>query len=183
MAASVRITRLPLDWTMFLWQMVSLFLFLLACWRLSAQCTPDPRARWAGVALLAVLLTLPVAGTALYIMDQYMNPRNLVAFAAVFAVVRVLETRYLQAALFLIFAAVIHPLMSVFAIFYCLLLMAPSKLSGSRQVLASLLPWGTLFQSSSIAYHQVAQSHAYDYLLRWRWFEWLGIFAPIAILG
>jgi hypothetical protein len=182
MAASVRITHLPLDWTMFLWQMVSIFLFLLACWRLSAKCSPDPRARWAGVALLAVLLTLPVAGTALYIMDQYMNPRNLVAFATVFAVVRVLEKKYLQAALFLIFAAVIHPLMAVFAIFYCLLLIAPWKLPGSREVLASLLPWGALFQSSS-AYHQVALSHSYDYLLRWRWFEWLGIFAPIAILG
>jgi len=108
MAASVRITHLPLDWAMLLWQTVSVFLFLLACWRLSAKCSSDPRARWAGVALLAVLLTLPVAGTALYIMDQYMNPRNLVAFATVFAVVRVLERRYLQAALFLIFAAVMH---------------------------------------------------------------------------
>jgi hypothetical protein len=29
---------------MFLWQMVSVFLFLLACWRLSAKCSPDPRA-------------------------------------------------------------------------------------------------------------------------------------------
>jgi hypothetical protein len=141
MAASVRITHLPLDWTMFLWQMVSLFLFLLACWRLSAKCTPDARARWAGVALLAVLLTLPVAGTALYIMDQYMNPRNLVAFAAVFAVVRVLERRYLQAALFLIFVAVIHPLMSVFAIFYCLLLMAPWKLSGPQNRWAQSFLW------------------------------------------
>jgi len=129
-----------------------------------------------------VLLTLPVAGTALYIMDQYMNPRNLVAFATVFAVTRVLEKRYLQAALFLTFAAAIHPLMAVFAIFYCLLLIAPWNLSGSREVLASLLPWGALFQSSS-AYHQVALSHSYDYLLRWRWFEWLGIFGPIVILG
>ena len=104
MAASVRVTHLPLDWAMLLWQMDSVFLFLLACWRLSAKCSSDPRARWAGVALLAVLLTLPVAGTALYIMDQDMNPRNLVAFATVFAVVRVLERRYLQAALFLILA-------------------------------------------------------------------------------
>jgi hypothetical protein len=183
MAASVRITHLPLDWAMLLWQTVSVFLFLLACWRLSAKCSSDPRARWAGVALLAVLLTLPVAGTALYIMDQYMNPRNLVAFATVFAVVRVLERRYLQAALFLIFAAVMHPLMAVFAISYCLLLIAPWKLPGSGEVLASLLPWGTIFQPSSNAYHQVAQSHSYDYLLCWRWFEWLGIFAPIAILG
>ena len=64
--------------------------------------TSLPSASW--VALVAALLTLPVAGTALYVMDQYLNPRNLAAFAGVFAVVRVLEKKFLRALACLIFA-------------------------------------------------------------------------------
>jgi len=36
-------------------------------------------------------LSIPVAGTALYIMDQYLNPRNLAAFAGIFMLARTLE--------------------------------------------------------------------------------------------
>jgi hypothetical protein len=46
--------------------------------------------------LIAALLTTPVAGTALYIMDQYLNPRNFAAFASVFAVARILDKKYLD---------------------------------------------------------------------------------------
>ena len=73
-AASVRVTHLPLEVALFLWQVLSIFLLLLAGWELSSRCFTDTRARWAGVGLLAALLTLPVAGTGLYILDQYLNP-------------------------------------------------------------------------------------------------------------
>ena len=66
------------------------------------------------MSLIAALLTIPVAGTALYIMDQYLNPRNLAAFAAVFAVARILEKKYLRALAWIAFAASVHPLMWVF---------------------------------------------------------------------
>ena len=66
--------------------LASVFLLLAACWDLSGKCFADPKARRGGVTLIAALLTLPVAGAALYIMDQYVNPRNLVAFALIFAV-------------------------------------------------------------------------------------------------
>src|SRR5579862_766537 len=103
-ASSVRFTQLPLATMLFVWQTAALFLFLLACWVLSGQCFPDRNARWAGVTLVAALLTLPVAGTALYLMDEYINPRNLTAFAAIFAITAVLQKKYLRAALFLLFA-------------------------------------------------------------------------------
>ncbi len=181
-AASIRVTHLPFDLVLFLWQLLSIFLLLLACWELTGKCFSDPKARWAGVALVPVLLTLPVAGTGLYILDQYLNPRNLTAFAAIFAVVRVLDKKYLQAALFLVFAAVLHPLMSVFALSYCVLLVLMEKFDPSFAALACLLPFGITFGPPSQAYHQVALSHSYFYLTRWEWYEWLGAAAPIAIL-
>jgi len=181
-AASVRITHLPLDVVLFLWQLTSIFLLLLACRRLIGNCFQDERARWAGVALIAALLTLPVAGTALYIIDQYVNPRNLVACATIFAIVGVIENKYFQAGLFLVFAAALHPLMSVFAFSYCVVLLCINEFDRRSAGLACLLPFGISFEPPSAAYHQVALTHSYFYLLQWRWYEWLGAIAPIPIL-
>ena len=182
LAALVRITHLPLEPLLFLVHLASIFLLLLACWELSGHCFVALRARWAGVALIASLLTLPVAGTALYIMDQYVNPRNLTAFALIFSIAKVLDRKYLQAAPFLIFAAAIHPFMSVFALFFCCLLIGMERFSLRFGSFASILPFGAIFELPSKAYHQVALSHPNHYLLRWQWYEWLGIVAPLGVL-
>ena len=93
---SIRVTHLPLEAAIFLWHVASIFLLLTACWQLSGLLFPGRRsARWCGVCLVAALFTIPVAGTALYLMDQYLNPRNLAAFAGIFAVTRMLEKKYL----------------------------------------------------------------------------------------
>jgi hypothetical protein len=181
-AASVRMSHLSLDVVLFFWQLTSIFLFLLACWQLIRKCFHDEPARWAGVTLIAALLTLPVAGTALYIMDQYVNPRNLVACAAIFAIVRVIDEKYFQAALFLVVAAAIHPLMSVFAFSYCVVLLCIKAFGRRSAGLACILPFGISFDPPPAAYHQVALEHPYFYLLQWHWYEWLGAIAPIPIL-
>jgi len=181
-AASIRLSHLPLDTVLFCWQFTSIFLLLLACLALIRRCFPDSKARWAGAAFVAALLTLPVAGTALYIMDQYINPRNLVAFAIIFAIVKVIDGKYIQAGLFLAFAAAIHPLMSVFAFSYCAVLVCMKQFDRRFAALACLLPFGLSFEPPSQAYHQVALSHSYFYLLRWQWYEWLGVLAPMLLL-
>jgi hypothetical protein len=181
-AASVRTSHLPLDVVLFFWQLTSIFVLLLACWQLIGKCFPDERARWAGVALIAALLTLPVAGTALYILDQYVNPRNLVACVAVFAIVKVIDKKYFQAAWFLVLAAAIHPLMAVFAFSYCVVLVWITEFDRPSAGLACLLPFGISFEPPPAAYHQAALAHPYFYLLQWRWYEWLGAIAPIPIL-
>ena len=181
-AASVRVSHLPLDVVLFFWQVASIFLLLLACWQLTGKCFTSQSARWAGVATVAALFTLPVAGTSLYIMDQYINPRNLVAFAAIFAIVKVLDRKFLQAGLFLLFAAAIHPLMSVFVLSYCALLLLVEAFDRRSASLVCLLPFGLSFGTPSPAYHQVALSHSYHYFLRWHWYEWLGAIAPLALL-
>jgi hypothetical protein len=181
-AASVRLSHLPLEVVLLFWQVTSIFLLLLACWQLSGQCFADRKARWAGVALVAALLTLPVAGTALYIMDEYINPRNLTAFAAIFAVAKVIDKKYLQAGAFLVFAGAIHPLMSVFVLAYCVVLLCIEKFDQRFASLGLLLPFGISFGPPSQAYHQVALSHSYFYLLQWHWYEWLGVVAPMALL-
>ncbi|GAC1432510.1 MAG: hypothetical protein NVS1B11_08590 [Terriglobales bacterium] len=181
-AASARVTHLSLGVVLLLWQLGSIFLLLLACWELSGKCFRDSRARWAGVSLIAALLTLPVAGTALYILDQYTNPRNLAAFAGIFAINSVLEKKYVQTGLWLAGAFLVHPLMPVFVLSYCALLIFMRNNRSSSLKFGMLLPLGLSFDPPSPAFHEAIKSHSYFLLLHWGWYEWLGAIAPIALL-
>ena len=180
-AASVRVTHLPFVYVLFFWQLLSIFLLLFGCFELARKCLSRRTACYAGTALVAALLTLPIAGTALYIMDQYLNPRNLAAFAGILAIVFLLDRKYVTTALLLLFGTVIHPLMTAFAVFFCMLLLCVERFQSHRVMAASLLPLGFLGLPSN-AYHQAAMTHSYHYLTLWHWYEWLGVVGPIVIL-
>jgi hypothetical protein len=185
-AFSLRVTHLPMEAGLFLWQMASIFLLLLACWELSCLFFPSARARWGGVCLVAALLTIPVSGTALYVMDQYLNPRNLAAFAGVFALARLLEKKYVKALLWLVFAACMHPLMWVFPFSFCVLLPVLDRFGShwksiNRAGFAGLLLGMPLAPVASPAYHEAAKTHGYHYIQNWQWYELLGIVAPLVL--
>jgi hypothetical protein len=180
-AASVRISHLSLPWAAFVWHVLSIFLMLAATWRLASAFFATDSARWGATALMATLLTLPVAGTALYIMDQYLNPRNLAAFAGVFAVAKLLHRRYVLALFWLAFAAAVHPLMGGFAIGFCILLIVLPRLPLQSLGFAALLPFGLTLEPPPSAYHEVALRQPYFYLQNWAWYEWLGIVGPVLL--
>jgi hypothetical protein len=181
-AASVRLTHIPFDYAIFIWYLASIFLLLLACWEFSGVCFGTTRARWGAVALIASLLTLPVAGTALYLMDQYLNPRNLAAFAAVFAVTRVLEKKYARAAAWIIFAAAVHPLMAAFAVAFCAVLIFIETLQKPALAMAAVFPFSNSFATPSPAYREAMRFHISHFLPQWQWYEWVGLIAPFAVL-
>jgi hypothetical protein len=192
-AFSFRVTHVPFEVGLLAWHVASIFLVLLACWQLSGILFSSPRARWGSVCLIAGLLTIPVAGTALYIVDQYLNPRNLAAFAAVFAVARLLENKYIWALAWLAFAASMHPLMWVFPASFCALWIVLEKLKGgvrgtpSPGRSAASLTCFVLFSiplapQVSEAYHEASKLHGFHYIQRWEWYEIVGIFAPLALL-
>jgi len=186
-AFSLRFTHLPVDVGLFLWHVSSIFLLLLACWELSKLCFSNSSARWGGVCLIAALLTLPIAGTALYIMDQYLNPRNLAAFAGIFMLIRTLEKKYVRALLWLAFAVCMHPLMWVFPFSFCILLLVTERLEKhwSRPkppaTGAAAFLWMPLAPVASSAYHEAAKHHPYHYIQNWAWYELVGIAAPLAL--
>jgi hypothetical protein len=190
-AASVRFSHIPLDWALLIWQCFSIFLLLLACWHLGRLAFRNPVARWGGVLLVMSLLTLPVAGTALYIMDEYVTPRSLSAPAVLFIVVNVIERRFVRALAWAAFTAVIHPLMVVFGAGYAAIYLlvncwmgtpAQSKVERAAVPIAALIPFG-LFPPVTDAYRQALNSRPYFFLLRWHWYEWLGIFGPLALFA
>ena len=180
-AASVRLSHLPLDYAMLLWQLLAVFLLLLACWRIGRLCFTSQRAIWGGVAMVAALLTIPVAGTSLYIMDQYLNTRSLSTPMILLAIVNVVEHKWARGLMWIVLTGLIHPLMVVFGAAYIFFLVwAERKQTVAALAAFALLPLG-LFPPVTEAYRRILETREYFFLLRWEWYEWLGIFAPLAL--
>jgi hypothetical protein len=183
-AASVRISHLSFDTTVFTWYLISIFLTLLACWEWAGECFRESEARLAGVALIAALLTLPVAGTSLYISDQYLTPRSLALFALLFATLNAWRGRYVRFLAWSVFAILIHPLMAIFGISLGLLLFLTKHLrmtSTTRKTAVAVSAALSLFPVSSPAYQEALHTRSYFFLTHWQWYEWLGIFGPLAL--
>ena len=192
-AVSLRVTHLPFEAGLLAWHAASIFLLLLACWQLSGILFVSSKSRWGAVCLIAGLLTIPVAGTALYIVDQYLNPRNLVAFAAVFSVAGILEKKRFRALAWLAFAASVHPLMWMFPFSFCALWIVLERIersAGAAKALSKGMTLSACFvlmalpftHPASPAYHEALKRRAYFYIQEWRWYEWLGILAPLVAL-
>src|ERR1700680_2810583 len=115
-ALSVRLTHLPLAWTVLLWQCAAIFLLLHGCWRISRRCFIEPAAQWASVTTIATLLTLPLPGIAISLADQYLHPRTLATAAILAAIVAVIDRRPWLAGILLAIAFVIHAIMASFGI-------------------------------------------------------------------
>jgi hypothetical protein len=133
MAGFIRVTRIPVPWAELLWQLLSLYTILWAGHSIAQKLFPERRARWAGIALLGAMFTLPVAGTALIIADQHLHPRNIATAAILLAVDRILGRKTRIAVGLLLVALVIHPIMAAFGISFCLFLML---------VFSDRFPWG-----------------------------------------
>jgi hypothetical protein len=180
-AGSIRLTHLPLGVTILLWQFLSVFLLLWGCLRVGRRVFVESHAQWAAVALVAALLTLPVAGTALYLDDQYLHPRALATAAILAAVVAVLDRRPVTAGFLLLLASLIHPLMGAFGISFCVFLSWRAA-KPSLSLVSAVLPLGWIFQPTSPSWHQAADTRDYYFLSRWQWYEWLGVFGPLLLL-
>ena len=180
-ADSVKLSHLPLGWMLLLWQFASILLILWAVREISRRCFPEPHGQWSPVTMVAALLTLPVPATGLYIVDQQLHPRALATGLIVAAVVATLDRRRVRAGILLVLAALIHPLMASFGISFCIFLWVRAESSVSLAAALSL-PMGWIFEPTSQAWEQAANTHDYYFLSRAHWYEWLGIFAPFFIL-
>ncbi|HST12925.1 MAG TPA: hypothetical protein VLL05_21280 [Terriglobales bacterium] len=187
-ATSVRLTHLPVGWVIFAWHYVAIYLVLLGSWRLSRRCFPEEYAQWASTALVAALLTLPVAGIALYIVDQNLHPRALATAAILAAIVATLDRKFTQSIVMLVLAALFHPIMASFGISFCIFLawreprLSTKPTSATLPMIFALTPLGWIFEPTSAAWRVAANTRDYYFLGRWEWYDWLGVVAPLGIL-
>jgi len=176
-AWSIRISHLPPAIMMLLWHLLTIFALLYACFRIARLCFTESHAVWCGVALLASLLTLPIAGTALYIMDQYVTTRSFSTAASMLALACILERRYVAAGAWTVFTIAIHPLMSLFLLVLAGMLVLSQLARKPASALLAILPL-TMFPPVSASYRLVIDSHPYFLLTNWAWYEVLGMLAP-----
>jgi hypothetical protein len=179
-AGSARMTHVPISVVILAWHFLAIFLVLWGCLRISRRCFEEPWAQWASVTLVAVLLTLPVAGSGLYLVDQNLHPRALATAAILAAIVATLDRKYVLAGVLLAGAATIHPIMASFGISFCVFLgwRQPQPVLGTL----ALAPLGWIFEPTSSAWRAAAETRDYYFLARWQWYEWLGVVAPFAVL-
>ncbi len=180
-AWSVRLTHLPVAWDILIWQFAAIFLILWGCHSIASRCFREAPARWAAVALVAALLTIPVSGIGITLADQYLHPRALATAAILGAIVATLDRRAVLAGCLLALAAAIHVIMASFGISLCLFL-AWKRRPRNAVAVAALLPIGWVFEPSSPAWRQAAATRTFYFPLRWEWYEWLGVLAPLILL-
>ncbi|MGB0064681.1 MAG: hypothetical protein WBP85_09570 [Terracidiphilus sp.] len=189
MAHFVRWTRMPLAWAELFWQLAALFLILWASKKILDLLFFQSSARWAGVALVGAMFTLPVSGSALYMADQHLHPRNLATALILLAVWRILADRRWQAVPLLLAASLLHPLMAAFGISFCVFLalvtrglhrMRPRAM---RSSVFAIMPLGWVFESGGPAWRTAIDARPYLYLYKWTWYEWLGALAPLLFIA
>lgn len=188
MAALVRATHVPLEWMELAVQFLALFGILWGAFEIARRLFPEPRAHWAGVALLALMFTLPVAGTALYIADQYLHPRNIATALILLGLSRVLARRFVWALVLLVAALAIHPIMGAFGISLGAITAAVqgdwfSAVGGDRRfaVVMAGATLGWIFEPPSATWRQALETRDYYFLSRWTWYEWVGAIAPLVL--
>ena len=193
MAALVRFTHMPLPWALLFAQVLSIWLFLAACRQLASRLFSSASARTCAVLLAAACCALPVAGTALVLMDPYVTARSFSTPLSLFAVTACLDRRWLRTALLLVLAAAFHPLMAIYAGAFVVLcgLTASGRLRTALALCAAaLVACGAAFTYAhrlpiDPAYRQAVllPPRSFLFLARWRWYEDLGLALPLLLFA
>lgn len=189
---SVRWLHLPLQWAVLLFHIMGVFLLLLGGHLLARLCFANVGAQWAATLMLACVISTPVAGTALSIMDPYLTARTLSTPLTVLALSAFLARRPMLAVTLVCATALLHPLMAVFsaAMLILLALSAPER-KPAREEQPITATAGFLLSFPAVLHFGAAQEpyrqtlYSRDFLFAWSWSlaEWMGVILPIAIFG
>ncbi len=208
MAELVRATHAGLGTVLLAVHLASYWVTLFAAWLLAARCYESRAARGGAVTLLAVWMTLPIAGTSLMLMDPYVTARSLSTPCALLALVGAMEflrPRFgaedgerrwhglVICCAALAGACAMHPLMGAYALGPVIVMGV--LLAESRVVRV----WGTVglgltavamaggmqlaAAPESGAYQRIMLTRDYWFLSEWHWYEWIGLAAPLMILA
>jgi hypothetical protein len=195
LASFARYTHISLPVSALLWQLASILLIVLACRSISMRLFAERHAQWAGVAMVSAMFTLPVSGTAIYLLDQHLHPRNIAAALILLAVSRVMARKHLQALTWLAASFLMHPIMAAMGLSFCCILavtwsdrvhqwIEERRIARHRAPVsvAALLPqW--IFDKPNPLWKKALDTRTYYYLYKWTWYEWLGAFGPIVLFG
>jgi len=186
-AAFIRTTGMSVAAAELLIQAASILLIIAACRAIARRLFASKTAQWAGVAMVAAMLTLPVAGSALNMADQHLHPRNIATGFILAAVSRVLARRTWQVIPLLTAAFLFHPIMATLGISFCFFLTL-AMLGGLRirarneaRSPAAAVPLAWVFTSPTPEWRKALGTRTYYLLFKWTWYEWLGALGPLIL--
>ena len=194
-AALTRATHLPLLVVLLIINFISITLALTGARAVLRRVTLNERAQLAGVATLATVWSVPIAGTSLMLMDPYVTARSLSTPLSLWAVAFALDKwrnnprSAIGCTFALVLAAIFHPLMAGYALGLILVLRAlRSYRKGSRLAILAILTFAAaaILQfrapAESTAVVLAAKSRYYWFVSQWHWYEVFGLIGPILVL-
>jgi len=190
-ATFVRVSHLPLAWVLLFAHLISIYLFLWACWRFASVVFDSSVARWCSVLMAAAFFTLPVAGTALTIMDPYVTARSFSTPLGLLALAALVQRRWIQAVVFATFCLLLHPLMGAYTVVFLVVY----AFIDVRRVRIAVGVCGAMFLTAEIVWlvacHATVESgyrqavlsahREFLFLVRWQWFEIAGLVLPLLL--
>ena len=190
----IQLLHVPIQYVLFAMQVGATWLFLYACLQLARLCFGSAHSaipeQWGAVALVAVCLSVPLAGSSFFVMDPYLTSRSFSTPFALLAIAAALETKWLRTTLFLMLVGLFHPLMAVYTLAPILLIaviqrrawLALGGLVSSAVVAGLIIQYSQRSTVESPAYRFAAGTRSYVFLHWWHWYELIGIIAPVGLL-
>ncbi len=185
LAGVAQILHVPVAWALLLVQVASFAGFVAAVWAMAQECLRRRvTAVWTTVLVVAAA-GVPVAGTSLYLLDPYATARSVTTPLLLGTAVLALQRRWWAAAVCWGVAAAMHPLMAMWSGVVLVLLATPGRwragvCAGMLGTLGAML---AMSPADSAAVHAVALTRGYWFLSEWRWYESVGVIAPLVLLG
>ncbi len=189
-AGTIALFHIPLEAGLFAAYLLSIFAFLLGCFRLSQRIYRDAPVQWSVTLFAGALFTLPVAATALWVMDPYVTARSFSTPFSLLSLTACIDRDWKRTALWFAVTAVLHPLMAAYLAAF---LLAYVLVSESRRRWLAAACIATFAGSAAVylatrhapllyGYREAVLTRTYFFLSFWHWYEMLGLFVPLALL-
>jgi uncharacterized membrane protein (UPF0136 family) len=190
LAWTARLTHMPMDWTLFVAYLVSLFATLASCWFVVTACFESSHSHWTAMLVMTAVLTMPATNTGLLLIDPYITARSFSTPLTLFALASALEQRYARVAIAMLLTALIHPQMVLYLLFLIGVMWVADRRKNAvlepvpaLPAIVGMFPTGFHLDRATGPYREALYSRDYFFLYNWTWYHWLGMLAPLAILA
>ncbi len=189
-AGGLRLFHIPLELGLIAGYLLSIFAFLLGCFQLSQRVFHDVQLQWGATLFASTLFTLPVAATALWIMDPYVTARSFSTPFSLFALAACMDRNWKRTTLWFLLTAIMHPLMAAYLGAFLLAYVLVSE-DRWRWLVASALAsfagcaavyFVTRHADLPDGYRDAVLTRTYFFLSCWHWYEAAGLIAPLLLM-
>jgi hypothetical protein len=189
-AGALQLFHIPLDLGLIAAYLLSIFAFLRGCFQLSQRLFADVQIQWGATLFASTLFTLPVAATALWIMDPYVTARSFSTPFSLFALTACMDRDWKRTTVWFLLTALMHPLMAAYLAAFLLTYIFVSAGRWRRLAATCILAFAgcaaiyfaTRHAALPDGYREAALTREYFFLSLWRWYEVMGLIAPLLLM-